>query len=618
MSPLSIDIASHANPTHFSVSPNQQDQAQVSSSGGKYDFVKPVPKPRRSSRPKQAVYEIPPGAVAGSVERDPEGVYGLVGTPVTEVSKPLPRKKLSPQFSESMATQSYDMVSFPPRDMSTDTSLYDNVPPPRQSRSQSEMGSSFGSDIYGDVANLDRQGEGVIKPCPLEGPGYDFVQLRQPLTQTEEAGQETLPYAQLPGYEPMGPPENARDFEYEVLAPCTDHQPNSLGQYETPTVVSPRREPKPTSSSPPSVYEIAPPPRSVPEVPQYPPPAGTRFPAPTAAPPPPPREVQGICEVSWFQKPQTADTPVAPKRVMNDYQDVTVLKKLEGRRNGAYEEVRVEFPQEGIDWKKIRQAHPNQSAGEYCTLSPIATVPTPTSSNRLSTTSSDTSTSASDVPLTPPFSPPSPRTAQASVFEAFHPSALGFPTIPEAPEERMDTFAGLSKKPPPPLTKRKDSLQDENFALSVVELGEFPVGCLLPSHAQQDPFSYPPVLSDSAATTTTSVMRNDFASLHKRYSPHSSREDLTSEVNGDGREQEQSGGAESTRLSSKPSVLLYENVLFSRSDSLSRTKSPGAQPEVTKRENPDIKERPESYRLSAVAPNSPLDESAEWEKVGSG
>lgn len=106
------------------------------------------------------------------------------------------------------------------------------------------------------------------------------MQIRKPGTETNDSAPEMQPFAPLPGYEPMGPPQ---DTGYEVLSASEEVQEQLRdygGTYETLSVACPQRagsqtEPGsrnipvsaplyevPPIKSPP-LYEIAPPPRTV-------------------------------------------------------------------------------------------------------------------------------------------------------------------------------------------------------------------------------------------------------------------------------------------------------------------------------------------------------------------
>ena len=289
----------------------------------------------------------------------------------------------------------------------------------------------------------------------------------------------------------------------------------------------------------------------------------------------------------------------------------------------AYEQVRIEGPDKGeIDWERVRQA---RYSGEYCTISATAVGPRETV-NQDSAASSERSSFAEPV-MTPPFSPPSPRTAAAAVFEAlgsFQPSDMS--TIPEAPEDAKDhKSSGEKRKAPipkprrrnlqnaskPKILPRSDSLYDEEFDA----MPEEPKRTIILEEAKQDPFSFPPVVEPSDITPKKdSPKKSDFAELHKRFSPYSSREDLFTYEDAPQKKREEPDGAE-TESDVKPSPLIYENVLFKRRDNAENgeTSQSAENGNVVKRD--ESQQRPDSYRLSTLPADSPLDEREEWEKV---
>ena len=283
--------------------------------------------------------------------------------------------------------------------------------------------------------------------------------------------------------------------------------------------------------------------------------------------------------------------------------------------------MRLEGPSEKgtIDWDRVRKLSARGSGGEYCTLSTTAVGPSETK-NRESTTSSEISFMSESV-LTPPFSPPSPNTAQASVFEAFgalQPSDMS--TIPEDPENVMDQ-PPQQPQPPRPMPRKKskpkvlprsDSLHDEEYTTKRGDARNFENGSGS-FERNQDPFSFPPAATLSPRTE--SPKKGDFTHLHKRFSPYSSREDLFTETDSVPDSERQAPDGAEAESDVKPSPLIYENVLFKQGDDAAETN--GNQPH----ENGSVikraasAERPGSYRLSTLSADSPMDEREEWEKV---
>lgn len=286
---------------------------------------------------------------------------------------------------------------------------------------------------------------------------------------------------------------------------------------------------------------------------------------------------------------------------------------------GAYEQVRLEGPTEKgtIDWERVRRMNTRGSGGEYCTLSATAVGPSE-AKNRESTTSSEIS---SESVLTPPFSPPSPNTAEASVFEALgalQPSDMS--TIPEDPEDVKDE-PPQPPQPPRPMPRkrskpkvlpRSDSLHDEEYATKRGDArkGESGSGSF---ERNQDPFSFPPAVAPSPKTE--SPKKSDFAELHKQFSPYSSREDIFTETDSAPDSERQAPDGAEAESEVKPSPLIYENVLFKQGDDAADVdgSEPHENGSVVKRGAST--ERPGSYRLSTLSADSPMDEREEWEKV---
>ena len=334
--------------------------------------------------------------------------------------------------------------------------------------------------------------------------------------------------------------------------------------------------------------------------------------------------------MQWIEKEHEPALPKLPPRRQNEYSDWRPGMRPEPPvpvrppKPGAYEQVRLEGPSEKgtIDWEKVRQTSVRGSGGEYCTLSATAVGPSETK-NRESTTSSEVSFMSESV-LTPPFSPPSPNTAQASVFEAIgalQPSAMS--TIPEGPENVKDEPPQQPQQPQPPrpmprkksrpkVLPRSDSLHDEEYAAKRgdAKKGENGPGSF---ERNQDPFTFAPAASLSPKTESSK--KSDFGELHKRFSPHSSREDIFTDSNSAPSSERQAPDGAEADSDVKPSPLIYENVLFKQGDEAGEAN--GSQPHenggVVKRGA--SAERPGSYRLSTLSADSPMDEREEWEKV---
>ena len=308
---------------------------------------------------------------------------------------------------------------------------------------------------------------------------------------------------------------------------------------------------------------------------------------------------------------------------MNEYCDWHSLKKQDPTsperppKSGAYEIVRLEGSSEvgTVDLDKMRWRESRGSGGEYCTLSPSAVGPGETL-NRDSIASSEMS-NMSEPTMTPPFSPPSPNTAEASVFDVFGSlQSSDMTTISEAPEVVQDQPRPPRpiprKRTKPKLLPRNDSLHDEDYPSPQGEPTRAE-SSTVSFERSQDPFSFPPAMA--SAQKMDSPKNIDFAELHKRFSPHSSRENIFSDVNAAlGGERQEPDGAE-TQTDARPSPLVYENVLFRRSDEVKKNLPGDTRENGTVAKKDDSVERPDSYRLSTLSADSPMDEKEEWEKV---
>ena len=78
--------------------------------------------------------------------------------------------------------------------------------------------------------------------CPLsDAEGYEFVQLRKPEETMDDSVPEMQPFASLPGYLPMGPPQP--EDGYEMLSAPVDTQVqlrNYGAAYETLSMTGPQ------------------------------------------------------------------------------------------------------------------------------------------------------------------------------------------------------------------------------------------------------------------------------------------------------------------------------------------------------------------------------------------
>lgn len=364
------------------------------------------------------------------------------------------------------------------------------------------------------------------------------------------------------------------------------------------------------------------------------------------APPIPPRQRSGgqsqpsvTGEVQWIEKEPTQ--PKSPARRQNEYSDwrpamfgepaspgrpLSPGRSVTSPKPDAYEQVRIEGPKKGtVDRGRARQITMQHPGGEYCMLSPTAVGPRETEGGE-SAVAGERLPSLTEPVMTPPFSPPSPRTAEASVFEALgslRPSNV--PTIPEAHEADGDQQRD-SKKRQAPIPKprrnlqnatkpkvlpRHDSLLDEEFDTPADPKRTSGIEVV-----NQDPFSLPPVVSSSDTSPKDNLKKSNFAELHKRFSPYSSREDIFNYTDDAlANKREEPDGAENESYV-KPSPLVYENVLFKRRDEEENgEEATDISNNTTEERHDESAERPDSYRLSKLSADSPMDEREEWEKV---
>ena len=234
-------MVSEDNPGYFWVGePNQQLSRAQRQNNDSYDLVGSPQGSGLSSSRQPSVYEVPSlslGGIGNGQDREdtPSRVSSrtsrgqsfdsyentTIGT--KQQSNPSPRQ-----------VSTYDLVSLPQRKATLDQPSYDVVPAPsrvvQEQRSTAELHTSSASGARA-------QGE---KTCPLATEGYEFVQLRKQGSLPSDSPPEMQPFAPLPGYEPMGPPE---DVGYEILAPPAEPQEQGAdrGDYETLAMVGPQR-----------------------------------------------------------------------------------------------------------------------------------------------------------------------------------------------------------------------------------------------------------------------------------------------------------------------------------------------------------------------------------------
>lgn len=296
----------------------------------------------------------------------------------------------------------------------------------------------------------------------------------------------------------------------------------------------------------------------------------------------------------------------------------------------AYEQVRIEGPKksaDALDWDRVKELSMQRYGGEYCTLSPTAVGPRETSNRDSTVSASSERSSVTEPVMTPPFSPPSPRTAEATLFEAFGSfQSSDMSTIPEAPEDvKEQTPASEKREAPipkprrrhsqnvtkPKILPRSDSLYDEEFDVAPKEIKR----TRSLEEVNQDPFSFPPVVKPADVSPNKDGQRkSDFSELHKRFSPFSSREDIFTDTDDPKNEREEPDGAEA-ESDVKPSPLIYENVLFRRSDTTENDVASKASENGSPLKQDESTNRPEPYRLSTLPADSLMNEMEEWEKV---
>lgn len=583
------------NKAYYQIEPHTSGDEHQSSStmdGMDYEVIPRGPQRRDLHIP---LYQTPPTHKQPPPPLPPQGDgdYGFVGE---AFYKPKPTKQ----------------EAAPPLPMSPP--VYE-VPPSFKSREAPS----------GDTAGLQ------AKTCPLDIPDYELVGSRKTLS---EMGPETLPMSALPGYEPMGPetPDDSQFGEYEVLAPQPGKPLTDASDYEVlPRGAMQQRTSHPSFVQSP-VYEIAPTPRLATEEPRSAPHPITLSQSPPVyeiAPPPRPRVPSPPQDnIPMVEKEADAPPPPPRPRPYNQYQVCTVQPTVQGSiepsgkkgMTAPYEKVRIEAPKGKLNLDQKPVLPPRTFEGDYCTLDPSAmgqiNPPPLPARDDISSSSSLGSASGSDLADTPGVPPPSPSMAAAAVFEALEPRSQSPEKRPEKNKEEIPVAAKRTSERRPVPTPRRDSLHDKPKWYSqedqAKETGQSPEM----DREVQDPFSFPPPKEKKEVETPPSPEKvTTFSSLHKMYSPFGSKENLVEE------------NEEEETKKEKPedsSPLLYENVLFKRSDSTVRksiNRKPGAESLNTgllAQENgegnkPDSQPEPQ---LSNLNTSETMDEDAEWEQVG--
>ncbi|KAK3699169.1 hypothetical protein QZH41_011871 [Actinostola sp. cb2023] len=668
------DMMSAQNVAYFQIEPHNNPEPQspttASNSIPDYEFVPRQPNQRAVDI---SMYEVPPAPQLRQQPTQPEGDYGLVGSVFTKPLKPVREHKQEVAVNPPTVASS-PVYEVPPTAASP--SVYE-VPPTAASPSVYEVPPTAASPPVYEVPPTFKQreerheGSPQKKPCPLDISANDLAKIGH--GSASPLGPEAAALATQPGYMFMGrdsPVDSSSgQYEYEVVGPSQSGfevkgTQSANSQYElltmswtqsggtsqtslaqsspvyeiAPTPILAPLEPRPaapsTISQAPSVYEIAPPPR--PYVPARPPPydvPSTRPPqnnVPPVRPPqnnipparlpqnnvPPARPPQN--NVPLIEGMDDKEPPPLAPRPHNEYAKFQSTGEPTLRQQGvssAYEQVRIEAPNGKIN---VDQAAPptvpaQTYMGDYCTLDPKAigsmNPPAITKREDISSSSSFGSASGSDVSEIPPIPPPSPSLAEAAVFAALDTSVKHVP--PKTEDESRPKEGDLRRDRPPVPSPRRESLHDRPKWYAEED------GTKAPEHeVAWDPFSNPPNKEETPPVNHNSDENSKntvFTSLHKRYSVHGSRENLTEEST---EQNAKEGGSEDQ----KQTPLIYENVLFKRSDSAVRssvTKKPEIQATEmeTKPEDKDgsAETKHESYFSSDLS--SSLDEEAEWEKI---
>ena len=221
-------MVSEDNPGYFLVGdPNQQLSRSQRQNNESYDWVGSPQGARLSSSRQPSIYEVPSLSLRGKGN----GQEGE-DTPNRLSSRTTRGQSLDLYENTTIGTKQQSNQS-PHRD-----SAYELVTVPQKQRSTAEFHTSSASGARA-------QGE---TPCPLDIEGYEFVNLRKPGSLPNDPAPEMQAFAPLPGYEPMGPPE---DTGYEILAPLAELQEQiaDRGDYETLAMVNPQRTGSQTGSA---------------------------------------------------------------------------------------------------------------------------------------------------------------------------------------------------------------------------------------------------------------------------------------------------------------------------------------------------------------------------------
>ena len=234
-------MVSEDNPGYFLVGgPNQQLSRSQRQNNESYDLVGSPQGARLSSSRQPSIYEFP----SLSLRCKGNGQEGE-GTPNRVSSRTSRGQSLDLYENTTIGTKqqsnqsphqdtAYDLVTLPPRKATLDQPSYEVVPAPSRVPQEQRNTAEFHTS---SASGARAQGE---KPCPLDIEGYEFVNLRKPGSLPSDSAPEMQAFAPLPGYEPMGPPE---DMGYEILAPLADLQEQiaDRGDYETLAMFNPQR-----------------------------------------------------------------------------------------------------------------------------------------------------------------------------------------------------------------------------------------------------------------------------------------------------------------------------------------------------------------------------------------
>ena len=234
-------MVSEDNPGYFLVGdPNEQLSRSQRQSNESYDWVGSLQGARLSSSRQPSIYEVPSLSLRGKGNgQEGEDTPNRLSSRTTRgqsldlyENTTIGTKQQSNQLPHR--DSAYDLVTLPPRKATLDQPSYDVVPAPSRVPQEQRNTAEFHTS---SASGARAQGE---KPCPLDIEGYEFVNLRKPGSLPNDSAPEMQAFAPLPGYEPMGPPE---DTEYEILAPPAElqEQIDDRGDYETLAMVNPQR-----------------------------------------------------------------------------------------------------------------------------------------------------------------------------------------------------------------------------------------------------------------------------------------------------------------------------------------------------------------------------------------